>query len=178
MMELKQLQYLVACARRQSISRAAEELYTTQPNVSKVIKSLEEELGFDLFIRQGQGIQLTERGGRVYNYACRIMENVENITSFASMDKVEELRVSTNPSSWMAACLTEFYNEHRDADVCFYFMSASVEDIIHRCASGQDQLGFVHVMEPQMKLFQYKLGKNRLEFVELKRVKAMLYFNR
>ena len=178
MIEIKQLQYLAVCARRRSISRAAEELYTTQPNVSKVIKSLEEELGFDLFVRQGQGIRLTRRGQRVYEYACRILENVEGLLSFAGQDQVEELRVSTNPSSWMAARLTEFYTENRDADVCFYFMAASVEDIIKRCASGQDQLGFVHVMEPQMQLFQYRLGKNHLEYEELKRVKAMLYFSR
>ena len=95
MIEIKQLQYLAVCARRRSISRAAEELYTTQPNVSKVIKSLEEELGFDLFVRQGQGIRLTRRGRRVYEYACRILENVEGLLSFAGMDQVEELRVSS-----------------------------------------------------------------------------------
>ncbi len=177
-MELKQMQYLVVCAQKQSVSRAAEALYTTQPNVSKVIRSLEDELGFDLFIRQGQGIQLTDKGNRVYDYACRIMENVENISCFASMDKGEELLVSSNPSSWMAACFTEFYNKYQYEDVCFHYITASVEDIIHRCASGQDELGFVYIMEPQMSLLEYKLKRNHLEFVELERVKAMLYFGK
>lgn len=177
-MELKQLRYLVVCAQRQSISRAAEVLYTTQPNVSKAIRSLEDELGFELFIRQGQGIQLTDRGNRVYEYACRVMENVENISSFASMDKGEELLVSSNPSSWMTACFAEFYNQHQNENVCFHFITTSVEDIIHRCGSGRDQLGFVYIMEPQMPLLKYKLKRNQLEFVELKRVKAMLYFGK
>ena len=44
MIETKQLQYLVVCADLKSFSRAAEVLYTTQPNVSKVIRSLEEEI--------------------------------------------------------------------------------------------------------------------------------------
>ena len=43
MIEIKQLQYLVVCADLQSFSRAADVLYTTQPNVSRVIRSLETE---------------------------------------------------------------------------------------------------------------------------------------
>ena len=45
MLEVKELQYFVVCADLSSFSRAAEVLYTTQPNVSKVIRSLEEKLG-------------------------------------------------------------------------------------------------------------------------------------
>ena len=40
MLEVKELQYFVVCADLSSFSRAAEVLYTTQPNVSKVIRSL------------------------------------------------------------------------------------------------------------------------------------------
>ena len=71
MIETKQLQYLVVCAQLRSFSKAAEALYTTQPNVSKVIRMLEEELGFPVFVRQSRGITLTARGQRVYEYASR-----------------------------------------------------------------------------------------------------------
>jgi DNA-binding MarR family transcriptional regulator len=40
-MELKQMQYLIAAVDNKSLNKAAEMLYTTQPNVSKVIKNLE-----------------------------------------------------------------------------------------------------------------------------------------
>ena len=91
MIETKQLEYLVVCARLGSFSRAAEALYTTQPNVSKVIRTLEQELGFSLFIRQSRGIVLTSRGRRVYEYASKAVEQVEQLVSFARMDKGEEL---------------------------------------------------------------------------------------
>ena len=71
MIETKQLQYLVVCAQLRSFSKAAEALYTTQPNVSKVIRMLEDELGFPVFVRQSRGITLTARGQRVYEYASR-----------------------------------------------------------------------------------------------------------
>lgn len=176
MIEMKQLQFFVVCADLQSFSRAAEVLYTTQPNVSKVIKSLEEELGFELFIRQNRGIELTGRGRHVYDYACRAIDNVQQLSDFARMDKGEELLVSCNPSSWMAASFSEFYNANRDEDICFHIMTASTEDIIRRCADGKDDIGFVYMMESQLPSFQYKLERSRLEFQELKRTKVMLFF--
>ena len=109
MIETKQLEYFVVCARLSSFSRAAEALYTTQPNVSKVIRTLEQELGFSLFIRQSRGIMLTSRGRRVYEYASKAVEQVEQLVSFARMDKGEELLASWNPSSWMASCFAAFY---------------------------------------------------------------------
>ena len=61
MLEVKELQYLVESADLSSFSRAAEVLYTTQPNVSKVIRSLEEKLGFEVFERDKRGIKHTKR---------------------------------------------------------------------------------------------------------------------
>ena len=51
-MELRHLQYFLACARCGSLTMAAEELFTTQPHVSMVIRDLEQELGARLFTRR------------------------------------------------------------------------------------------------------------------------------
>lgn len=176
MIEMKQLQFFVICADLLSFSKAASVLYTTQPNVSKVIRSLEDELGFALFSRRSRGIELTVRGKHVYDYACKAIDNVKQLSDFARMDRGEELLVSCNPSSWMAASFAEFYNEKKEEDVCFHIMTASTEDIIHRCADGKDDIGFVYVMESQLPSFQYKLERSQLEFQPLKQTKAMLYF--
>ena len=178
MIETKQLEYLVVCARLGSFSRAAEALYTTQPNVSKVIRTLEQELGFSLFIRQSRGIVLTSRGRRIYEYASKAVEQVEQLVSFARMDKGEELLASWNPSSWMASCFAAFYQEHSQEDVCYHVMTAGTEEILDRCQSGKDDIGFVYVSEEQMPSFQYRLECGKLEFQELKRTKAYLYFGK
>ena len=49
-MELRQLSYFLACARCGSLTTAAEELYTTQPHVSMVIRALEKEMWYSFFI--------------------------------------------------------------------------------------------------------------------------------
>lgn len=60
-MELRTLRYFLAAAREESITRAAERLHLTQPNLSRQLRELEEELDTTLFIR-GRGITLTEEG--------------------------------------------------------------------------------------------------------------------
>ena len=79
-MELKQLNYFMVCAKTGSFSSAAEVLFTTQSSVSKVIKSLEDELGAKLFERYARGIRLTETGREIYPYAVRISESFQEIS--------------------------------------------------------------------------------------------------
>ena len=50
-MELRELKYFLAVTREQSISKAAEALFITQPNLSRQMQNLEKEIGQRLFIR-------------------------------------------------------------------------------------------------------------------------------
>ncbi|AFA46850.1 transcriptional regulator LysR family [Acetobacterium woodii DSM 1030] len=175
MIELKQLKYFVVCADVGSFSKAAEILYTTQPNVSKAIKALEEHLGFALFYRKSRGILLSTRGQHVYEYACKAIEDIEMLASFSQTDRIEQLQISSNPSAWMANIFADFYNQFDVERLHFQFYSASVEEIIKRVAGYQDELGFVYVMSNQNTAFQYILSRNHLEFVELKKTQVMLF---
>lgn len=68
----RQLRVLEAVARNLSYSRAAEELYLTQPAVSMQIKHLEESTGLPLFEQIGKKIFLTEAGREMFHYARAI----------------------------------------------------------------------------------------------------------
>jgi DNA-binding transcriptional LysR family regulator len=61
-MELRHLQYFVTVAEYLNFSRAAVHLYISQPALSRQIKNLEDELGVVLFLRQSDGLKLTELG--------------------------------------------------------------------------------------------------------------------
>lgn len=61
-MNLSQLRYVVKLAELQHYTRAAKELYISQPSLTHAIKSLESELGVALFRRVGRGVELTEFG--------------------------------------------------------------------------------------------------------------------
>ncbi|TXT23614.1 MAG: LysR family transcriptional regulator cys regulon transcriptional activator [Gallionellaceae bacterium] len=80
-MNLQQLRYLNEIARRGlKISDAAQALYTSQPGISKQIKLLEEELGVEIFVRNGKRISaLTEPGKAVLGIAQRILQDTGNL---------------------------------------------------------------------------------------------------
>ena len=61
-MELRVLNYFLAIAREENITRAAQMLHVTQPTLSRQIMQLEEELGVKLFVRSNHNIILTEAG--------------------------------------------------------------------------------------------------------------------
>jgi len=80
-MKLHQLRYLAAVAQSGlNITAAAEKLHTSQPGVSKQIKLLEDELGFQIFVRDGRNLsRVTPAGQQVIDRAVRILREVQNI---------------------------------------------------------------------------------------------------
>ncbi|EDY85562.1 transcriptional regulator CysB [gamma proteobacterium HTCC5015] len=84
-MKLQQLRFLAAIAKYNlNISAAAEKLFTSQPGVSKQIKLLEEELGVQLFSRNGKHLtQITPIGERVIEKANLILKEAANIKALA-----------------------------------------------------------------------------------------------
>ena len=80
-MKLHQLRYLAAVAQTGlNITAAAEKLHTSQPGVSKQIKLLEDELGFQIFVRDGRNLsRVTSEGQQVIDRAIKILREVQNI---------------------------------------------------------------------------------------------------
>ena len=80
-MNLQQLRYLREVVRRGlKISDAADALFTSQPGVSKQIKLLEEELGMEIFVRNGKRIvAVTEPGRAIIEIAERILHETDNL---------------------------------------------------------------------------------------------------
>lgn len=92
-MKLQQLRYLTAIVEAGlNISAAAEKLHTSQPGVSRQIKLLEDELGFELFLRQGRALtRLTQQGQRVVERAQRIVREAQAIKGM-SLDLRDDQR--------------------------------------------------------------------------------------
>lgn len=65
-MEIKFLKYFIEIAKWQSMRKAAASLYVTQPNLTRAIQSLEDEIGTPLFIRSNRGVKLTTIGESLF----------------------------------------------------------------------------------------------------------------
>src|SRR5688572_24351958 len=94
-MKLHQLRYLAAVAQSGlNITAAAHKLHTSQPGVSKQIKLLEDELGFQIFARDGRTLtHITQAGQQVIERAMRVLHEVQSIRSLSN-----ELRDETRGS--------------------------------------------------------------------------------
>jgi len=81
-MKLQQLRYICEVVRHNlNLSNAAEALFTSQPGISKQVRSLEEELGVDIFVRHGKRVvAVTEPGKAILEIAQRMLKDVENLT--------------------------------------------------------------------------------------------------
>ncbi len=174
-MDLKQLQYFVACAQTRSFSDAAKVLYSTQPSVSKVIKSLEDTLGIQLFERLPRGICLTVQGQKVYHYACKITNQIDVLENMVSRGMTKWIRISMNPSSWFANQFVDFYNETYDKNYHFQLTTAGVRSVMERVRDYMDDIGFVYILSHQKENFLYELAKNKLQFVALYETDVVFY---
>ncbi|WP_423206581.1 LysR family transcriptional regulator [Paracoccus yeei] len=77
-MDLKQLRTFIMVAESGSLSSASDRLRLAQPALSRQIKLLEDEIGFDLFIRSGRGMQLTEHGGVLLSRVAGLIKQLDD----------------------------------------------------------------------------------------------------
>lgn len=85
-MEIRELKYFLAIAREQSISKAAEVLYITQPSLSRQMQNLEKEIGKQLFVRGNKKTTLTEAGRLLRKRAEELLDLYEKTTEELSSD--------------------------------------------------------------------------------------------
>jgi DNA-binding transcriptional LysR family regulator len=76
---LRQLRVFESVARHLSFSRAAEELFLSQPAVSMQIKQLENQVGLPLFEQIGKKIYLTEAGKEIYHYSRAVAQQLSDM---------------------------------------------------------------------------------------------------
>lgn len=78
-MLLQKMEYFIAVAEELNVSHAAQKLNITQPHLSRLIQSLEDELKVTLIIRTRKGVILTEAGKQFYEHSKNILEEIETI---------------------------------------------------------------------------------------------------
>jgi len=114
---LRQLKVFEAVARRLSYTRAAEELFLTQPTVSMQVGQLQRQLGVRLFEQLGKRIHLTDAGREVYQYSRVIAQQLDELEAMLAQLKGisgGRLRVSvaTTANYFMPRVLAEFSRRH------------------------------------------------------------------
>jgi len=80
-MELRHLRYFLEVGKQKSVTRAAETLHISQPALSKMIRSLEDEIGIPLMIRSNKQNEITDAGNVVIEYAQKMTSLMDEMNS-------------------------------------------------------------------------------------------------
>jgi DNA-binding transcriptional LysR family regulator len=163
---LQQLRYAVEVARVGSISKAAKNLFMGQPNLSKSIKELEEEVGQPLFYRTVQGVQPTKAGRDFLGYARSILSQMDSLTNLCRQDvaPASPLFVCVPHASYISHAFSR-YAAQLAADggtLNLDYRETDSMSALHAVAAGEAQLGIVRCQNAHTDYFQTLCAENGL----------------
>lgn len=145
-MNLMHLKYVVEIERTKSISKAAENLFMGQPNLSRAVRELEESLGITIFNRTTKGITLTADGEDFIKYAKDIVSQVEHIENIYIKDRADKqsLSVCVPRASYISYALAEFAKKlSMEASAEIFYKETNSMRTIKNVSSGNYNLGIV-----------------------------------
>ena len=174
-MELRHLRYFVAVGEEQHYGRAASRLRVAQPALSRQIKDLELELGFQLFERLPRGVKLSSAGKLFLQDARRVLQQVDEATARAervARGLSGSLRIGfPEHASWQGAVPDSFRRfREQQPDAELQLEPASSLEQLEAVRSGHLDAGFVHLMShSDRELESLPVSVQHIELAMLKR---------
>lgn len=160
-MDLKQLEVFVAVAKYNSFSKAAKELFLTQPTVSAHIQNLEKNLDTVLVNRNNKIITLTKAGEILYEHAIYILNNckkaIYDIKEYSGkIEGIIDIACSSIPETYILPdFLKDFYSDY--PNVKFSISRYDSQDAISEILNERISFGFVGS----------KINNKQIEYVDL-----------
>lgn len=171
-MTLEQLRIFLAVVEHLHFTRAAEELYITQPAVSAAIQSLEREYDLKLFHRVGRRVEITDAGEMLKTEAQKIIDQValteRGLKEITSLQR-GELRIGSSltiGNYWLPERISKFKRQYPGITVNCAL--ANAEEICEGTASGLFDLGLVTgSVKPALRnvLMQLSIDHDRLQII-------------
>lgn len=190
-MEIEDINAFSETAKLESISKAALSLHLTQPTLSKKIKRLERELGFDLFERNHSGVKLTTAGKMFLHYTTKAMEQILEGTERARAASNEKILKIAAPAAFSDSIfpkiipflekekiLYEFYHHH-SRDIPELIHDQALDIGILETVTLQSHLTSEHLYDDPIVLCastEHKFSsKHSIDFLQIKNEKLALF---
>lgn len=147
MIETRLLQYFLAVAREQNITRAAESLHIAQPTLSKQMMELEQQLGKPLFIRGKKKITLTDEGAY---FRSRAQEMMDLMAKTESMFRSDEDTVAGDiwfgcGETPIMGCITQIFHDLQTEypGLKFHIFSGDADSVLEKLDKGLLDMGLM-----------------------------------
>ena len=179
-MDYNLLKYIIVVDKHQSISKAAEELYLTQPNISKAIQSIEKEIGFSIFTRTSRGVTTTQEGKEFIKKAVKIVKNFEEFAKeFAnSTPQIFSMNFAHPKDVYFQNKVIEIADKFtNNKEINVNILEGTTEEIIEMVLKEHISFGVICVNENDIAYYRKLLNLNNLDYTTKKSLKLKATFH-
>ncbi len=176
-MTLIQVHYLIVIAETNSLNKAAEQLYVSQPSLTSAIKELEKELGVTLLYRSGRGVTLTNDGVEFLLYAKQLYSQYEAVLEKYGMGGAHKKKfgVSTQHYSFAVKAFVDMAKEFDMSRYEFAVRETRTAEVIRDVSTMKSEIGILYLCDFNRKSMEKLLKSASLEFHHLIECQAYVY---
>ena len=168
-MTLNQLKYVIEISKQNSINEAAKSLFISQPSLTAALKSLEQEVGFDIFIRTNSGITLTVKGEEFLGYAKSVVEQYDILVAkYISKSNVKRtFQVSMQHYTFALNAFISVVKQYGMDEYEFEVHETRTYDVIDNVKSQKSEIGVLYMNDYNRTVLEKILRDAGLKFTPL-----------
>ena len=168
-MTLNQLKYVIEISKQNSINEAAKSLFISQPSLTAALKSLEQEVGFDIFTRTNSGITLTVKGEEFLGYAKSVVEQYDILDAkYISKSNVKRtFQVSMQHYTFALNAFISVVKQYGMDEYEFEVHETRTHDVIDNVKSQKSEIGVLYMNDYNRTVLEKILRDAGLKFTPL-----------
>lgn len=179
-MNLNKIYYAIEVSKTGSISKAAKNLYTSQPAISMAINDLEKELGFKIFQRSQSGTQTTSKGLE-YLIKCQdLISKYKEIQRQYCSDNndISELRISSQHFNFAVSAFMKLIEKYKDSPFKFYLKETTSLHAINHVENDYSDLSFIYINKSYREAIFNLFKEKSLTYVSIAKVIPHVFINK
>lgn len=161
------LKYAIEVDKTGSISKAAENLYMNQPQLSKAIKELEDMMGVAIFNRTSKGVVTTKKGKEFLIMAESVLDKIHEMESlcFGVEKDLLKFEISVPRATYIAKTFAEFVGELTNIEkINIEYIETETKKAIDNVASNDHNLGIIRYQKRYEQFFINILNEKGLKY--------------
>ena len=168
-MTLNQLKYVIALSKENSINEAAKKLFISQPSLTAALKSLEQEIGFDIFLRNKSGISLTVKGTEFLGYAKSVVEQYDILDAkYISKSNIKRtFHVSMQHYTFAVNAFVEVINQYGMDEYEFEIHETKTYEVIENVKNQKSEIGVLYLNDYNRTVLEKIFNEAGLSFTPL-----------
>lgn len=165
-MTLQQLKYVITISKSGSMHTAADELFITQPNLSKAIKDLELEMGITIFNRTNKGVLLTDDGTKFLSYARQVVEQANLLEDiYKNKETIKRIfAISSQHYGFVVNAFVKLVETLGKDTYEFSLRECKTYDVINDVKDGRSELGVIYFSRFNSEIMKKVISSNGLSY--------------